>query len=156
MEESTSETKGWTHATVLSISLGKTIFAWRFILNENILFWLTISYQKSFVFSVSVFCSQISTQNLNLRPKIGLTYAIFIVKGFFEAFVQEDIFYFSLLNFNYWCFTTMLWKFQKNWTSRTCWNLASKLPALQISALFAFIFTMGKRENIWFVFKTND
>ena len=29
--------------TVLVTSLGKTFFAWLFILNENILFWLTIS-----------------------------------------------------------------------------------------------------------------
>ena len=35
--------------------LGKTVFAWRFILNDNTLFCLTISYQKTFVFSVSVF-----------------------------------------------------------------------------------------------------
>ena len=92
MEESTSETKGWTHATVLSTSLGKTIFAWRFIWNENILFWLTISYQKPFVFSVSVFCSQISTQKLNLRSKIGLTYAIFIVKDILN-FLSTKIFF---------------------------------------------------------------
>ena len=66
--------------TILSTSLGKTFFAWRFILNENILFLLTISYQKPFVFSVSVFCFQICTQKLNLSPKISLTYAISIVK----------------------------------------------------------------------------
>ena len=66
--------------TVLSTSLGKTFFAWRFILNENILFLLTISYQKPFVFSVSVFRFQICTQKLNLSPKISLTYAICIVK----------------------------------------------------------------------------
>ena len=59
--------------TVLSTSLGKMFFAWRFILNENILFWLTISCQKPFVFYVSVFCSQIFTQKLELRPKVGLT-----------------------------------------------------------------------------------
>ena len=100
-------------ATVLSTSLGKTFFAWRFILNENILFWLTISYQKPFVFSVSVFCSQICTLKLNLSPKIGLTYAISIVKWLFGIFVWVNIFYFSLLNLNYWCFTTILWKFQK-------------------------------------------
>ena len=41
-----------------------------FILNENILFRLTISYQKPFVVSLSVFCSQILTQKLNLRPNI--------------------------------------------------------------------------------------
>ena len=41
-------------------------FAWRFILNENILFWLTSSDQKPFVFSVSVFYSQIFILKLNL------------------------------------------------------------------------------------------
>ena len=66
--------------TVLSTSLGKTFFAWRFILNENILFWLIISYQKPFVFPVSVFCSEIFALKLNLRSKVGLTYAISIVK----------------------------------------------------------------------------
>ena len=136
--------------TVLSTSLGKTFFAWRFILNKNILFSLTIFNQKPFVFSVSVFCSQLFTVKLNLRPKIGLTYAISIVKWFFGVFVWENIFYFSLLNLNYWCFTTILWKFQKNWTSRSCWKSASKLPTLQISAKFTFIFTIGKSENIWF------
>ena len=117
-------------ATVLSTSLGKTFFAWHFILNENILFWLTIFYQKPFVFSVSVFCSLMSTLKFNLRPKIGLTYAISIVKWVcffcFVFFIWENILYFSLLNSNYWCFTTVLWKFQKNWTSRTCWKSASK------------------------------
>ena len=56
--------------TVLLTSLGKTFFAWHFILNENILFRLTISYQKPFVFSVSVFCSQIFTVKLYLQPKL--------------------------------------------------------------------------------------
>ena len=78
--------------TVLSTCLGKTFFAWRFILNENILFWLTISNQKPFVFSVSVFCSQIFTIKLNLWPKIDLTYAISIVKWFLGVFVLENIF----------------------------------------------------------------
>ena len=49
---------------------GKKFFAWHFILNENILFWLTISCQNLFVFYVSVF-SQIFTQKLKLRPKVS-------------------------------------------------------------------------------------
>ena len=49
-------------------------------LNENIVFLLTISYQKPFVFSVSVFCSQICTLKLNLWQKIGLTYVHPLVK----------------------------------------------------------------------------
>ena len=53
-----------------------------FVLNEDtcILFLLTASYQKPFVFSDSVFSSQIFTVKLNLRPKNGLTYANSIVK----------------------------------------------------------------------------
>ena len=66
--------------TVLSTSFGKMFFAWRFILKGNILFGMTIFYQKPFVFSASVFCSQICTLQLNLRPNIGLTYTISIVK----------------------------------------------------------------------------
>ena len=60
--------------------LERRFFAWRFILNANILFWLATSCQKPFVFYVSVFCSQVFTQKLKLRPKVGLTYAISIVK----------------------------------------------------------------------------
>ena len=64
----------------------------RFILNENILFWSTISYQKPFVFSVSVFCSQIFSLKLNLWPKSCPTYALPIIKWFFEIFILENIF----------------------------------------------------------------
>ena len=125
----------WLHrSTVLSTSPRKTVFAWCFILNENILFWLTISYKKTFVVSVSVFCSQIYILKLNLRPNICLTCAISMVKWLFGNFVYENIFYFSLLVLNYWCFTTILWKFQKKWISGTCWKSASKLSTLQISA----------------------
>ena len=67
-------------STVLSTSLGKTFFSWRFILIENIFFLFTVSYQKPFVFYVSVIYSQIFTQKLKLRPKVGLTYAVSIVK----------------------------------------------------------------------------
>ena len=56
--------------TVLSTSLGKTFLAWLFILNENLLFWLTISYQKPFVFSFSVLCSQIVTLKLIYGHKL--------------------------------------------------------------------------------------
>ena len=142
--------RGMPSTTVLTTSLGKMVFAWRFISNENILFWLTISCQKPFVFYVPVFCSRIFTQKLRLRPKVVLTYAISIVKWFFGIFVYENIFFFSLLNFNYWCLTTILWKFQKNWTSRICWKSGSNLPTLHISACFGFIFIMGKSINIWF------
>ena len=41
-------------------------FTWHFILNENILFWLTIFNPTPFVVSLSVFCSQIYTLKFNL------------------------------------------------------------------------------------------
>ena len=55
---------------------------------------MTISYQKPFVFSVSVFCSQICTLKLNLRPNIGLTYAISIESDFLEFFIKKIVFNF--------------------------------------------------------------
>ena len=72
--------KHFKGTTVLSTSFRKIFFTWHIILNENIFFGVTISYQKPLVFSVSVFCSQICTLKLNLQPKIGLTYAISMVK----------------------------------------------------------------------------
>ena len=69
------------------------VFDWRFILNESIFFWLSIIYQKPFVLSTSVFCSQIFTSKLNLRPKIGLTYGISLVKWFFLEFLSMKIFF---------------------------------------------------------------
>ena len=118
-------------------------FKWKYfvlidhILSENIC-----------LFCFCVLFSNIYTK-MNLRPKVGLTYAISVVKWFFGIFVLENMFYFSLLTFNDWCSTTILWKFQKIWTRETCWKSGSKLPTLQISAWFGFIFTMGKSENIW-------
>ena len=125
-----------TRPTVLSTSLWKIFFfAWRFILNETILFWLTISCQKPFVFSISVFCSQIFILKINLRPSIGVTYAI-SRKLIFCRRQYFFFFYYSLLKLNYWCFTTTIWKFseKKIWIGGTCWKSASRLPTLQISA----------------------
>ena len=47
---------------------------------------------------------------------------------------------FSLLNLNYWCFTTILWNFQKNWTSGSRWNLPpSYLPYRFLHNLHSFL-----------------
>ena len=52
--------------TVLLTSLGKTFFVWRFILKGKYFVpTVTISYKKTFVFSVSVFGFQIFIVNLN-------------------------------------------------------------------------------------------
>ena len=127
---------------VLSTSLGKMCFAWHFILNEII-----CSNWPYLIFSVSVFCYQICSLKLNLQPIFSLTYAITIVKWFF-GFIYLFIlfffifffffflffFFFFLLDLNYCCFTTILWKIQRNRTSETCWKSVSKLPTLQIPA----------------------
>ena len=79
-------------STVLSTSLGKTFFAWRFISNENILFWLTISYQKPFVLYVSVFYSQIFTQKLKLRQKLVWPMQFLQLSDFFFNFCLRKYF----------------------------------------------------------------
>ena len=85
-------TKGADIHTGLSALLVKTFCAWHFILNTNILIWLTIPYQEPFVFSVSVLCYQIFTLKLKLQPNICLTYAISIVKWFLGLFILEFFF----------------------------------------------------------------
>ena len=118
-------------------------FKWKyFVLTDHIL---------SETISLSYFCvlfSNIYTK-IKFKAKSWSDLCNFYSKViFFGIFVYENIFYFPLLNLNYWCFTTILWKFQKNWTSGTSWKFGSKLPTLQISAWFGFIFTMRKSENI--------
>ena len=103
-----------TETTILSTSLGKTFFAWRFILNKNILFWLTISYQKPFVFSVSMFCFQIFTLKLNLRSKVGLTYAFSIVKWFFFNFCLRQYFLLFFAEFELLMFHNNIVKISEN------------------------------------------
>ena len=65
-------------------------FAWRFISNENILFWLTISYQKPFVLYVSVFYN--ITKKLKLRPKVGPDLSNFYSKVIFFNFCLRKYF----------------------------------------------------------------
>ena len=86
---------------VLLTSFGKMTFAWRFILNYNILLLLTRSYQKPIVGSVSVLCSQNFTMTLNLQPTTGLTYAISIANWIFRISLLENIFCLSLLILHY-------------------------------------------------------
>ena len=142
--------------TVLSTSLGKTFLAWCFILNENILFWLTISYQKPFVFHVSVFCSQICTLKLILSPKVGLTYAMSIVMWFFDIFVLVNIFYFSLLNLNYWCFTTILWKFQKKLKKQNLSKICLQVTYPTSFCIIFIHFYYGEKVKILDILKTTD
>ena len=54
----------------------------------------------------------------------------FYSKVIFWDFCLRKYFLFFFAELDYWCFTTILWKFQKNWTSGTCWKSGSKLPTL--------------------------
>ena len=76
---------------------------------------------------LSCFCSLFSniTVKLILRPKMGLTYAMSVVNWTFLTILLELSFF--SLSLNKWCSITVLWKFQKIWTSGTCWKSASKL-----------------------------
>ena len=96
---------------VLSTSLGKTLFAWRFILNEIILFWLTISLISE---TICLFCFCVLFSNMN--PKIKFTAKKWSDLCNFYSKVNFRNFYlrnFSLLNLNYWCFTTYCENFRK-------------------------------------------
>ena len=85
-------------------------------------------------FLILIFLSNIYSKIIYTAKKNGLTYyANSIVKWFFGFFVWENIFYFSSLSLNYSYFTTILWKFQKNWICEKYWKSASKLLILQIS-----------------------
>ena len=66
---------------MLLTSLGQTFFAWRFILNGNIDYGSTISYQDPFVFTVSLLCLQLF--------KMDLTHAISIVNWIFGFFISK-------------------------------------------------------------------
>ena len=135
--------------TVLSTSLGKTFFAWRFILNENILFWLTISYQKPFVFSVSVFYFQICTLKLNLSPEIGLTYAISIVKWFFGNFCLNKYCLLFFAEFELLMFHNNIVKISEKLTK---WNLLKICLQVTYPTNFCIIFIhfyYGKKWKYW-------
>ena len=87
--------------TVLSTSLGKTFFAWRFVLNENILFLFNVSYQTPFM--LLCFCDLFS----NIYTKIKVTAKSwsdlcgFYSKVIFLNFCIRKYFYCSLLNLNH-------------------------------------------------------
>ena len=98
------------------------------------------------LFCFCVLFSNIYTK-IKFTAKSGSDLCNFYSKVIFWNFCLRKYVLFSLLNLNCWCFITILWNFQKNWTSGTCWKSGSKLPFLHISAWFGFIFTLGKKWN---------
>ena len=114
----------------------KDVFCLAFYLKWK--YFVLIDYTRILSETICLFCFCVLFSNM--YPKIKFIakkwsdLCNFYSKVIFWNFCLSKYFYFALLNLNYWCFTTILWKFQKNWTSRTCWKSASKLPTQQISA----------------------
>ena len=83
--------------TVLSTSSGKTFFAWRFILNENVFVLIDKILSGTIRMFYFYFCTLFSNSccEINLRLKMGLTYAMSIVNWIFRKFLLEIIFCFS-------------------------------------------------------------
>ena len=71
----------------------------------------------------------------------------FLLFGCFGYFIWENIFRFSLLIFNHWYFTTILWQFKIIWTNETYWKPVYRLyqflhylqPLLVKEKLFDFV-----------------
>ena len=129
------------------------VFAWHFVLTD--FFFLSVFLFFFFFFFFVIDHSSYETICLffffcvlfsDIYPKFKFTtYGVSIVMWFLEILSKKTAsFYFSLLFFNYWCSTTILWTFKKIWRNGPCWKSFSKLPTLAIS--------MGKSENIFCLF----
>ena len=134
-------------ATVLSTSLGRTLFAWRFILIGSIDF----SVIKWFLFLCFVSRYLQNQFNGQKWSDLGNFYSKLVV---WEMFVKTYI-YFSSLILNYQCTITILWKSQKFWTGGTCCKPASKLPTCPINfCIFCSHFYQWKKwkYSVFFCF----
>ena len=118
------------------------------------LFWLTISYQKPFLYSVSVLWSQIFTLKLNLQPKVGLTYAISIVKWLVWNFKLRKHFLVFFAAFELWLFYNNIAKFQKKKKQKSKRNLLKLCLQFTYTTDFCIIciyFNYGKMKIFDFV-----
>ena len=141
-------------STIISTYLRKTFLCLSYYLKWKYLVWLTISCQKPFVFSVSVLFS-------NIYPKIELIFMVnknkkkqnnnFYSKVIFKLLSWKIFFYYCLLNVNYWCFTAILWKFQKKKKKDQVdfvENLpSSDLPCRFLHNLHSFFLIKKKKRN---------
>ena len=115
-----------------------------------------IDHILSETFTDSVFSSRIFTVKLDLRPKNGLTYANSIINWFFEIFVCGNTFYFSLLTLNYWCATTILWKFQKKINKRNLLKICLQVTYPTDFCIICIHFYYGEKVKIFDLLNTND
>ena len=136
------------------LSERRFFFALHFILNENILFWLIISYQKPFVFSVPVF-SNIYLK-IKFNTKIVLTYAISIVKWFFFLdFCLRKNFFFSHW---IWFFTDVSQQYCENFRKIDQAELVKTLPPSYLTHRFLhnlYLFSLWDKVKIFYFLETN-
>ena len=73
----------------------------------------------------------------------------------FESFVWENICYLSLLSLHYWCFTTLLWKFQNNWSVGNLLKLCLQVTYPAGFCIICIRFCYGKKWKYLIVLITN-
>ena len=129
-------------------------FTWNwYVLTDHI-----VSETIYLFFTVSVFCWQICTLKLNLRPKMCLTYAISIVKWFFFKFLSKKI------SFTFLCW---IWIIDVSQQYREIFRkieqakLVEKLPPSYLPFRFlhnlhSFLFWEKVKIFDFFLKKTND
>ena len=128
----------------------KDVFCFAFYFKWTHFGVIEISYQKPFFFCV--FWSQIFTVKLNLRPKIGPTCAISIVKWLFWCFLKGIFFFFFFfLGFVFLCWFLILGISQKHYENSNKWKLLN-LPTIHLPHWVLHYFYYDKNENIWGVF----
>ena len=123
----------WKYFVLIDHTLSETICLFCFcVLFSNI-------YPKN------KFMAKIVSDLCNFYSKVIFCFTFCLRKYFLLLFAE-----FELL-----MFPNNIVKLSKKWTSKTCWKSSLKLPTLQVSALIAFIFTMGK-VKIFNLLKIND
>ena len=112
---------------------------------------MAISYQKPFVISVSAFLFS------NIYPHFKFTAKNWPdLCKFYSNFCLRKYFYFSLLNLNYWCFTTILWKFQKKLNKLNLLKICVEVTYPIDFCIICVHFYYGKKWKVPFIWSLRN
>ena len=111
---------------------------------------MIIFYHKPFVRSVSVFCSQIFTLQLNLQPKIDLTYAISTVKWFFWNFCLRKYFLLFFVEFESLMFHTNIVDISEKMNKRKLLQICLKVTYPTDFCIICIHFHFGRKWKYFF------
>ena len=126
-------------------SIGKTFFVclffffFAFYFKWNLFFFFFFLFFCFFVFFF--FCFRVLLSNI--YPKIKFTAKTW--SDLLWISIKTEYILLFFVEFELLMFHNNIVKNSENWTSRTCGKSASKLPTLQISALFPFFSYYGKK-----------